>query len=108
MTHTPDAELRPKSDDFMISSVIRSNDETHHPGLRVRRAPWLAFAAALVLAGCQAETAPVADATRPVQVQRVAFNSDGTTRDFVGVVRARYESDLGFRVGGKLIARVVN
>jgi len=108
MTHTPDAELRPKSDEFMISSVIRIPDETHQPGLRVGRSSWLALALALVLAGCQAETAPVADATRPVQVQRVAFSNDGNTRDFVGVVRARYESDLGFRVGGKLIARVVN
>src|SRR6187551_3174835 len=108
MTRTSDAELRLKSDEFMISSVIRTNDETHQRGLRVGRSSWLALALALVLAGCQAETAPVADATRPVQVQRVAFNSDGTTRDFVGVVRARYESDLGFRVGGKLIARVVN
>src|SRR6185503_4681190 len=108
MTYSSDAELRPKSDDFMISSVISANDGFHEHGLKARRSPWLALATALVLAGCQAETAPVADAMRPVQVQRVAFNSDGTTRDFVGVVRARYETDLGFRVGGKVIARVVN
>jgi RND family efflux transporter MFP subunit len=108
MTYSSDAELRLKSDDFMISSVISANDGFHEHGLKARRSPWLALATALVLAGCQAETAPVADATRPVQVQRVAFNSDGTTRDFVGVVRARYETDLGFRVGGKVIARVVN
>ena len=29
-------------------------------------------------------------------------------RDFVGVVRARYENDLGFRVAGKIVTRVVN
>ena len=43
-----------------------------------------------------------------MQVQRVAFDTGGTAREFVGVVRARYETDLGFRVGGKIVARVVN
>src|SRR5262245_49060332 len=67
-----------------------------------------ALAAALVLAGCQANTAPAPKAERPVQVQRVAFASKDTVREFVGVVRARYETDLGFRVAGKVVARVVN
>jgi RND family efflux transporter MFP subunit len=70
--------------------------------------PWLALGAALLLAGCQAETAPVSGVGRPVQVQRVAFDAASTSRDFVGVVRARHETDLGFRVGGKIVARVVN
>jgi RND family efflux transporter MFP subunit len=55
---------------------------------------------------------PAASATakpeRPVQVQRVAFENENATRDFVGVVRARYETDLGFRVAGKIVSRVVN
>ncbi len=68
----------------------------------------VAFAAALVLAGCAAETAPAPKSERPVQIQRVTFESTGATREFVGVVRARHETDLGFRVGGKIIARVVN
>jgi RND family efflux transporter MFP subunit len=45
---------------------------------------------------------------RPVEVQRVAFEDENSTREFVGVVRARYETDLGFRVAGKMISRVVN
>ena len=61
-----------------------------------------------LLAACQANTAPAPKAERPVQVQRVAFESRDTTREFVGVVRARYETDLGFRVAGKIVARVVN
>ncbi len=44
----------------------------------------------------------------PVQVQRVAFGAEDSAREFVGVVRARYETDLGFRVAGKIVARVVN
>jgi RND family efflux transporter MFP subunit len=50
----------------------------------------------------------VARVDRPVQVQRVAFAQADTSRDFVGVVRARYETDLGFRVAGKIVARAVN
>src|SRR5262245_52596926 len=72
----------------------------------------LAFGALLVLAGCDAKTAPMATApgagTRPVQVQRVAFTSSAPARAFVGIVRARYETDLGFRVAGKITARLVN
>jgi RND family efflux transporter MFP subunit len=67
-----------------------------------------ALAGLVVLAGCQGEAAPAAKAERPVQVQRVAFANEGASRDFVGVVRARYETDLGFRVAGKMVARVVN
>jgi RND family efflux transporter MFP subunit len=60
-----------------------------------------------VLAGCQAQTAPRQEA-RPVQVQRVTFANQNASRDFPGVVRARYETDLGFRVAGKIVARQVN
>jgi RND family efflux transporter MFP subunit len=47
-------------------------------------------------------------AERPVQVQRVAFQAADASREFVGVVRARHETDLGFRVAGKMIARRIN
>ena len=61
-----------------------------------------------MLAGCEANTAPAAKSERPVQVQRVAFENENAAREFVGVVRARYETDLGFRVAGKIVARLVN
>ncbi|MFY9684885.1 MAG: efflux RND transporter periplasmic adaptor subunit [Pseudolabrys sp.] len=70
--------------------------------------PLAALAAALLLAACQAETAPAPRAERPVQVQSIAYQAEDAARDFVGVVRARYETDLGFRVGGKMVARLVN
>lgn len=67
-----------------------------------------ALAMVLLLAGCEASTAPAPKAERPVRVQRVTFESDNAARDFVGVVRARHETDLGFRVAGKIVARIVN
>ena len=66
------------------------------------------LAALLILAGCEANTAPALKSERPVQIQRVSFESAGSARDFVGVVRARYETDLGFRVAGKIVTRIVN
>jgi RND family efflux transporter MFP subunit len=71
--------------------------------------PFAALAMLIVLAGCDAQTAPVPKtAGRPVQVQQVTFGSETMSRDFVGIVQARYESDLGFRVAGKIVARRVN
>ena len=119
MTKSPKASLRLKSDDFVFSSVISHHHSLNATGVnalprRKSRVPaaWrslaVVFAAAFVLAGCVAETAPAPKSERPVQTQRVKFESTGATREFVGVVRARHETDLGFRVGGKIIARVVN
>src|SRR4029450_1010171 len=62
-----------------------------------------------LLAACQDFTAPASvKPERPVQIQRVAFQKEDATSEFVGVVPARYETDLGFRVGGKIVARRVN
>jgi RND family efflux transporter MFP subunit len=62
-----------------------------------------------VLAGCagSASSTP-ASPERPVQVQRVSFQPAGENREFVGVMRARYETDLGFRVAGKITMRTVS
>src|SRR5215467_3218728 len=70
--------------------------------------PVAALALSLAVAGCEGAAHPVAQVERPVQVQRVAFAREQASRDFVGVVRARYETDLGFRVAGKIVSRVVN
>jgi len=62
-----------------------------------------------LLAACDDHAASAtAKPERPVQVQRVAFENENATREFVGVVRARYETDLGFRVAGKMVSRVIN
>lgn len=59
------------------------------------------------LAGCKGEK-PVAEAPQPVRVMAVKAAHDGRATSYVGVVRARYESDLGFRVAGKITERFVN
>ena len=62
-----------------------------------------------LLAACQDQAISAVSAPeRPVQVQRVAISTSTATREFVGVVRARHETDLGFRVAGKIVTRVVN
>jgi RND family efflux transporter MFP subunit len=92
---------------FHHSSQISERSLAMPKHSRVAR-PFAGLAAALLLAACQAETAPAPRAERPVQVQSVAFEAEDAARDFVGVVRARYETDLGFRVAGKMVARLVN
>ncbi|MFE1601159.1 efflux RND transporter periplasmic adaptor subunit [Methylobacterium sp. ID0610] len=71
----------------------------------------LAAVVGLVAAGCTEEKAPAfpgAQAARPVLVQPVAFEDRVPSRTFVGTVRPRIESDLGFRVQGKIQKRLVN
>src|SRR5262245_54865197 len=103
----------PKRDDGTISSAITfSRSEGRAMPLssslpRPVRA-FAALAALLVLAGCEANTTPAPKSERPVQVQRVSFQNVDSAREFVGVVRPRYETDLGFRVAGKIVTRVVN
>jgi len=66
----------------------------------------LALCAAL-LAGCSRSEAPAPD-VRPVRALTLAAGSVGTSAEFSGDVRPRYESRLGFRVGGKISARKVD
>jgi RND family efflux transporter MFP subunit len=79
------------------------------PRLRPIGAILAVIALAPALAACNdVATSATATAIRPVQVQRVVFAPAGENREFAGVVRARYETDLGFRVAGKMVARLVN
>lgn len=66
-----------------------------------------AFILALPLGACQkAESDP---RTEPPLVRVMTSTTQGATdREFTGVVAARVQSDLGFRVGGKVIERLVD
>ncbi len=63
--------------------------------------------ALLLLGGCSKPVEKTED-IRPVRVQKVAAGQAEILAEFPGDVRARVESRLGFRVGGKIIARKVN
>jgi len=64
------------------------------------------FAFATTLSACGEKTPPQLKPP-PVLVITVHKVSDGYERTFTGVVRARHESDQGFRTGGKVVARLV-
>jgi multidrug efflux pump subunit AcrA (membrane-fusion protein) len=60
----------------------------------------------LMLSGCEQPVAPPASATlvRAMAVQVTNFDSSGS---LTGEIQARYESDLGFRIAGKVVERPV-
>jgi RND family efflux transporter MFP subunit len=93
--------------EFRQSSQISEDSVMSAP--KPRLATFAVFALLPLLAACQDYAASAAlTPERPVQVQRVAFAGEEATREFVGVVRARHETDLAFRVAGKIVARTVN
>src|SRR4051812_30057722 len=59
-----------------------------------------------VLTGCKAEDAP--SALRLVRTVVVDPRSMGEDRQAIGEVKPRYESDLSFRVAGKVLSRLVD
>lgn len=72
----------------------------------LRRLPAAALVLAL-LAGCSRSEAPAQD-VRPVRAMTLSAGSVGSSAEFSGDVRPRYESQLGFRVGGKISSRRVD
>src|SRR5439155_22226657 len=65
---------------------------------------WLA---ALALAAC-ARHEPPADTVRPVQLVQVRVGVLGNPTIYAGEVKPRHEADLGFCIGGKLVACLVD
>ncbi|AYG95781.1 efflux RND transporter periplasmic adaptor subunit [Brevundimonas naejangsanensis] len=61
---------------------------------------------ALALVACRSEV-PAADA-RPLVRTALVGEADAAVLRYTGVVRPRTESDLGFRVGGKVVQRLVD
>lgn len=61
----------------------------------------------LLLAACSKPPAP-ADTTRSVRTVTVKADTLSAQNVYAGEVRSRYQSKLGFRVNGKIIARLVN
>lgn len=64
--------------------------------------------AVVSLGGCKSEPASAGPAPQPVRVMAVEFGKSETARSYTGTVKARIESDLGFRVPGKIAERLVD
>src|SRR5215510_348858 len=79
------------------------------PAARMRRASLVTvLGIAALLAGCKGEAAVKEESIRPVKVAVLEAGTPARTLTYSGVVRPRIESALGFRVPGKIVARLVN
>jgi RND family efflux transporter MFP subunit len=67
----------------------------------------LLAAMAIALAGCNAAVAEKPVPSRPVLVATVHFEAQSPERSFVGTIKPRIETDMGFRVPGKVARRLV-
>jgi RND family efflux transporter MFP subunit len=62
---------------------------------------------AIALAGCNELAAEKVAPSRPVLVATVHYEAESPERSFVGTIRPRIETDMGFRVPGKVAKRLV-
>ena len=65
-------------------------------------------AVALALTSACSKAPPPPEPPRPVLTARVADSADASAPTYSGEVRSRYETPLGFRIGGKISARYVD
>ncbi|SPA49570.1 efflux RND transporter periplasmic adaptor subunit [Cupriavidus taiwanensis] len=91
-------------DSSATSVVTTPRRQARRPGPAVAA---LSLAGALVLAGCGKAPEPAPE-IRPVRMMQLSPHSGKTAFEFSGDVRPRVESRLGFRVGGKIAARLVD
>src|SRR5436305_13052049 len=62
---------------------------------------------AIALAGCNELAAEKVAPSRPVLVSTVHYQAESPARSFVGTIKPRIETDMGFRVPGKVARRLV-
>jgi RND family efflux transporter MFP subunit len=62
---------------------------------------------AVALVGCNEKVAEKSAPGRPVLVATLHYEAESAERSFVGTIRPRIETDMGFRVPGKVAKRLV-
>src|ERR1700738_4793228 len=62
---------------------------------------------AIALTGCNEKVAEKVAPSRPVLVATVHYEPQSPERSFVGIIKPRIETDMGFRVPGKVAKRLV-
>jgi multidrug efflux system membrane fusion protein len=91
----------------MDAIVNHLKDKEYIGGAKALASAVLIGLAASALAGCNNQDVVASSPPQSVQTMTVALIPEAPEWSYVGVVRPRYESDLGFRVGGKIISRSV-
>jgi multidrug efflux system membrane fusion protein len=91
----------------MTAAPFREEFTVQVPRIPPPRALAAAALALSLLAGCSKD-APAPEDVRPVRALTLAPGGARASTEFSGDVRPRYESRLGFRVGGKISARKVD
>src|SRR6516164_7835772 len=82
-------------------------DSTDRPA-RVSILPFYGLALAMLLAACNQDAASISAPIRPVRTQRVEIIEWKQASSAIGEIKPRYESDLAFRIAGKVVARPVD
>lgn len=90
-----------------VSPPPRSSSAPRLP-IRFRPSAWFVGAAALLLSGCGAPEAPPAKIAEAVTTTTVRYEPIARTISLAGTVTARVESDLSFRVAGRIAERRVD
>lgn len=85
---------------------VFSSDHLTRAAYASRKLPMLLLVSAM-LAGCD-KPAPKTEEVRPVRAIQLAAGTGADLATFSGDVRPRYESRLGFQVGGKIVERRVD
>lgn len=62
----------------------------------------------VLIAACTPENEEVVNVVRPVRVVTVEENQAGQTVQFAGTVESQVQVDLAFRIGGRVLERLVN
>ena len=103
--------LRHASEEARITGrrgrFARTTDNFFRSMASLARSATLAAGAALLLTACGSPEAPP-EPQRPVLTQVVGEARTGEGASYSGEVRSRYETPLGFRVGGKITHRLVD
>src|SRR5580692_6367901 len=96
--NTP-SQVRPKESPMFARSIFSSY-------YRLLAGLSLALMA-ITLAGCNDQVAEKPTPSRPVLVATVHYEAESPERSFVGTIKPRIETDMGFRVPGKIAKRLV-
>jgi multidrug efflux system membrane fusion protein len=92
---------------FQYPATMESQMSVSHFVGTTARLACAALLLASLLAGCKPEPVPVKQ-PRAVNVVRIGTSDTVFGNSYSGDVRARYETALGFRVGGKITERLVD